>query len=103
MCRFAGDLYIGLVFWVTDPVTLVVQSVRYGVGSANAYVLKGDLPAPRDNYIVDINGVVPRPEDPLIYPQETAFIDQGFHNSLYMPDRKAGNPSKTLIGDPGML
>src|SRR5947207_15710944 len=102
MCRFAGDLYIGLVFWVTDPVTLVVQSVRYGVGSATAHVLKGDLPAPRDNYIVDVNGIMPRPQHLLIYPQESPFKDQGFHKPHHMPDGEARDTSEKLIGNPGV-
>jgi hypothetical protein len=106
----AGDLSIGLVFWVTGSVTLVVQSVRYGVTSAKlacpptgAHVLKGALPAPGDNHIIDVYSIVPRPQHPLVYPQESSFKDEGFHKPLHMPDGEAGDTSETLIGNPGVL
>src|SRR2546430_7582731 len=92
-----------MAFWVTCSVTLVVQSVRSGVTSANALVLKGDLPAPGDNYIVDVDGIVPRPKHPLIYPQKSPFKDQGFDKPLHMPDGEARDGSETLIGHPGVF
>ena len=62
--------YIGLGVWVIPPVTLVVHSVRSCRFSANTHLYKGDLPAPGNNHIVDVDGVVPRPQDPLVNPQE---------------------------------
>jgi hypothetical protein len=59
-----------LAFWVIPPVTLVVHSVRSCRFSANTHLYKGDLPAPGNNHIVDVDGVVPRLQDPLVNPQE---------------------------------
>ena len=103
MCRLARGFFFLVGVWVTGAVTLVVHSVLTGVFSANPHLLKGDLPAPGDDHIVDIDGVMPRPEYPLIYPQESPLEDEGFDQPLHMPDREPGNGSETLIGDPGML
>jgi hypothetical protein len=46
---------------------------------------------------------VPGPQYPFLNPQETAFIDQGFHKAYNMANGKAGDASETLIGNPGML
>jgi len=61
---------------VTALVTLVVYSVLPGVFFANAHLRKAHLPAPGNNHIVDVDGVVPRPQYPLRNPQEPSLIDQ---------------------------
>ena len=88
---------------MTPPVTLVVQSVLAGVWSANAHVLKGHLSAPGNDDMVDIDGIVPRPQDPLINPQEPTLKDEGFDKPHHVPDGEAGNPGNALIGNPGVL
>jgi len=46
---------------------------------------------------------MPRPKHPLIYPQESPFIDEGFDQPLHMPDRKTRDGSETLIGNSGVF
>jgi hypothetical protein len=89
--------------WVTARVTLVVLFVLVGVRTAASHPAKRGLSPPRYHHIVDVDGVMPRPEHLLIYPQETAFIDEGFHKPHHMPDGESGDTSETLIGNPGML
>jgi len=88
---------------VTGSVTLVVQSVLTGVGSATAHLRIGHLPAPGNNHVIDVDGIVPGPQHPLIYPQKSSLIDQGFDEALHMPDGEAGDRSETLIGNPGVF
>jgi hypothetical protein len=101
-CRFAGNLYIGLAFWVTASVTLVVQSVLAGVFSANAHLLIADLPAPGNDDMVNIDGIVTRPEDPFINSKKPPLVDEGFDETYDMPDGKPCDGSETLIGNPGV-
>ena len=68
-------MYIGLGVWVTASVTLVVLFVLAGVFSANAHLLIGDFPPPRHHHMVDVDGVVPGPQPPLINPQEPPLED----------------------------
>jgi hypothetical protein len=96
-------MFIGLAVWVTAHVTLVVLFVLLGVFAANTHVLIRDLPAPGDHHIVDVDGVMPRPEHPLGNPQETAFNGEGFDEAFDMPDGKACDGSETLKGNPGAL
>src|SRR5215211_2475944 len=89
--------------WVTALVTLVVYSVLTGVGSATAHVLEGGLTPPRHHHIVEVYCVMPGPQHPLIYPQESSLKDKGFDQAFHMPDGEAGDGSEALIGNPGVL
>ena len=89
--------------WVTALVTLVVQSVLTGVGSATAHLRKAHLPAPGNDDVVDVDGIVAVPQDPLVDPQESSLIDEGFDQTFDVPDGKSRNASDTLIGDPGVF
>jgi hypothetical protein len=88
---------------VTAHVTLVVLFVLAGVRTAASHLLIGNLPTPGNNHIVDVDGIVPRPEDPLLNPEKPPFVDEGFHKPFHMPDGKPGDASETLIGNPGVL
>ena len=88
---------------MTPDVTLVVQSVLSGVFAANAHLLIGGLPAPGDNHMVDVDGVVAWPQHPLINPQEPPLKDQGFHQAYDMPDGEARDASETLISNPSVF
>ena len=88
---------------MTGLVTLVVQPILPGVFSPNTHILKGDFPSPGDHHMVDVDGIVPRPEDPLINPQQSTLIDERFDKAHHVPDRKPRYASETLIRNPGML
>ena len=103
MCKLARDLYIGLAFWMTPFVTLVVQSVRSDGFSANAHLLIGDLPAPGNHHMVDVDGIVAVPENPLVNAEKPPFLDQGFDQAYHMPDGEAGDAGDAFIGNLGVF
>jgi hypothetical protein len=88
---------------VTALVTLVVHSVLPGVRTATTHLLIGHFPPPGHYHIITVDGIVPRPEYPLIYPKKPPFIDEGFDKPHHMPDGKPCDRSETLISNPGVL
>jgi len=53
--------------------------------------------------MVDVDGIVAVPQDPLIHPQQPPLPDEGFDEAYDMPDGEASDASDTLIGNPGVL
>ena len=102
-CRLGREFSLGMGVWVTGFVILVVHFVRSGVLSATAHLRKGHLPAPGDDDMVDVDGIVAVPEDLLINPKKPPVLDEGFDKAHHMPDGEARHGSETLIGNLGVL
>ena len=88
---------------MTCHVTLVVQSVLTGVFSANPHLRKAHLSAPGNDHMVDVDGIMPWPEDFLVNPKKPTLKDQGFHQPFDMARAKAGDASDARIGNLGVL
>jgi hypothetical protein len=85
MCRFGRDFSLGVGVCMTPDVTLVVHSVLPVFFSANAHLLIAHLPAPGNNHMVDVDGIVARPQDPPVNAKQAPFTHQDVDLGAWLP------------------
>ena len=58
---------------------------KSGLFPANAHLRKGYLPAPGDNHMVDVDCVVPPPQDPPVNAKQAPFTHQDVDLGAWLP------------------
>src|SRR5437763_926810 len=90
---------------MTGPVTLVVLFGLVSIQRSLKVLPFPPLPItpPGDHHIVDVDSIMPRPENASFGPEKPLLTLKHFDETLDVPDGEPRLPGNRFVGNPGIL